>query len=130
MPTNGNTLIAIYADDTALLVSDKSIVEVSRSLQNNITEIEAWLKKWNIKVNTQKSVNVTFALRKGECQKIKLNNVEIPQSNSVKYLGMHLDKRLNWKAHIQMKRKQLNIKTRKMNWLIGPRSTLSLENKI
>ena len=121
---------ATYADDTALLTCNKSLEDASKSLQESVKEIEKWLKKWNIKVNTQKSINITFALRKGECQKIELNGMEIPQSNCVKYLGMHIDKRLTWKDHIKMKRKQLTIKTKKMQWLLGPQSALSLENRL
>ena len=35
-----------------------------------------------------------------------------------------------WKEHIAMKRKQLDLKTREIKWLIGKNSPLSLENKI
>lgn len=31
--------------------------------------------------------------RKESCLQVKLNNVVIPESNDVKYLGMHFDKR-------------------------------------
>jgi hypothetical protein len=53
--------------------------------------------------------------------------------------GMHLcilklffyfDKSLTWKKHVAMKRKQLDLKTREIYWLIGKHSLLSLENKL
>ena len=47
-----------------------------------------------------------------------------------KYLGMHLDSKLTWREHITKKRKQLDLKTREINWLIGKNSPLSLENKL
>jgi hypothetical protein len=47
----------------------------------------------------------------------------------VKYLGMHLDKRLKWAKHIKTKRKQLNLKAKQMHWLLG-RSTLSIESEL
>jgi hypothetical protein len=59
-----------------------------------------------------------------------LNDEPIPMKNEVKYLGLHLDQRLMWKAHIMAKKQQLNIKTKQMNWLIGRKSQLSLENKL
>jgi hypothetical protein len=61
-----------------------------------------------------------------------LNDESIPTKNEVKYLGLHLDRRLTWKAHIKAKKQQqqLNIKTKQINWLIDRKSQLSLENKL
>lgn len=42
---------------------------------------------------------------------------------------MHLDKRLNWKVHVKKKRDKLNMKMRKIYWLIGRRSPMNLTNK-
>jgi hypothetical protein len=46
----------------------------------------------------------------------------------VKYLAMHLDRRLTWAKHIKTKRKQLNLKAKQMHWLLG-RSTLLIDSK-
>jgi hypothetical protein len=51
-------------------------------------------------------------------------------TEEVKYLGMHLDRRLTWKKHLFMKRKQLGIKLRSLYWMIGRNSKLSLNNKL
>lgn len=32
--------------------------------------------------------------------------VDIPQTDSVKYLGIHIDRKLNWKHHITKKEKK------------------------
>jgi hypothetical protein len=54
---------------------------------------------------------------------MQMGSVDLPQKNEVKYLAMHLDRRLTWAKHIKPKRKQLNLKAKQMNWLLG-RSTL------
>jgi hypothetical protein len=73
---------------------------------------------------------VNFTLRREQCPQVRLNNNNIPQSPSVKYLGINLDSKLTWKDHITKKCKQIDIKTKELNWLIGRRSKLSIENKV
>jgi hypothetical protein len=43
---------------------------------------------------------------------------------------MNIDTKLRWKEHIMKKRDELNIKFRKMYWLLGRNSELSIHNKI
>lgn len=130
MPTVGDITVATYADDTAFLYSNESPTEASRIIQIQLNSVQHWLTKWNIKVNTQKSKHVTFTLRRDNCPSVFLNGTELPSATEVNYLGLHLDRRLTWKEHIKAKRKQLDIKFKQMYWLLGPKSQLSLENKI
>jgi len=87
-------------------------------------------KIWKIKVNETKSSHITFTLRKDNCPTIRNNQTVLPQVESVKYLGLHFDCRLNWKAHITKKRKQTDLKAKEINWLKGRKSNLSIENKL
>ena len=73
---------------------------------------------------------VICILRRGHCPSVYINQTDVPHAETVKYLGLHFDKSLTWKDHVQTKRKQLDIKTREINWLIGKHSPLSLENKL
>jgi hypothetical protein len=75
-------------------------------------------------------MHITFTLRKGQCPPVYMNNTELPVGNTIKYLGMHLDQKLNWKEHVVRKRKQLKLRVKELYWLIGRKSTLSLENKL
>jgi hypothetical protein len=65
-----------------------------------------------MKVNETKSVQVTFTLKKNTWPPFQLNN-KLAQPEGVKYLGIHLD-----------------LKVRKLYWIIGRKSQLSLENKL
>ena len=64
-----------------------------------------------MKANTEKSVQVTFNLRKMDCPTLYLNGNSIPKSNNKKYLALHLNRRHTWKDHVKAKREHLNIKT-------------------
>ena len=74
--------------------------------------------------------NITFTLRKDNCPAISINQTVLPRVESVKYPGLHFDRKLNWKEHITKKRKQTDLKAKEINWLIDRNSNLSLENKL
>lgn len=130
LPTHPRTKISTFADDTAILASSSDARIASSHLQENVRQVEMWLKKWRMKANEKKSTHVTFTLKRDTCPPITLNNEMIPQADEAKYLGIHLDRRLTWRKHIEAKKKQLNMKLRSMYWLIGRHSTLSMKSKL
>lgn len=130
LPTIPGTLTATFADDTAIAVEHRDPAIASELLQQNLSKIEMWLKRWRIKVNETKSVQVTFTLRRETCPQVTINGTPIEQTQEAKYLGIHLDRRLTWRKHIFTKRKQLGLKSRKMYWMLGRNSRLTLENKL
>lgn len=89
---------------------------MSINLLHHISLLKPWFEKWKIKINNTKSTHVTFTLSKKN-----------DQSNHVKYLGIHLDKRLTWKNNIKTKRQKLKILSKNFNWMIG-KSELSIHN--
>jgi len=102
----------------------------AHKLQLHLNKIQSWLKTWRMKTIEAKSVQVTLALNKMTYPPVKLNNDHLPQADEVKYLGIHLDRRLTWPKHITTKRKQLDLKLGNLHWIIGRKSQLSLENKL
>jgi hypothetical protein len=119
LPTSQKTVISTFADNTAIVAKDSDPTTVSRNLQDHFTSIEKWLQKWRIKVNQNKSTHITCTNRKGQCPPISINQTTITQDSTVKYLGLHLDSKLTWRELITKKRKQLDLKTKETNWLIG-----------
>lgn len=130
MPTTPDVIVATYADDTAIITTSPCKAEASLLVQNVLNLLEKWFLKWNIKVNSEKSNHATFTLRRGNCPDVSINQQVIPQREVVKYLGMTIDRRLTWKPHIKAKQNQLNIKNKRLYWLLGPKSQLNLNNKI
>jgi len=99
LPTTENTLTGTFADDTVILASHEDPTTASTRLQHHINLLEAWATKWKIKINETKSTQVMFTLRKNQYPPIFFNNILIPESPSVRYLGMHMDKKLTWREH-------------------------------
>jgi hypothetical protein len=87
-------------------------------------------QKMEIIINESKSNQTTFALKRGQCPPVFINNAIIPESASVRYLRIQLDKKLNWKERIVTKWKHIDMITKKLDWLLGRKSHLNLENKI
>ncbi|PNF37467.1 hypothetical protein B7P43_G15364 [Cryptotermes secundus] len=130
LPMDDNTTTGTFADDTVILATHADPAKATGILQNHLNQIQAWLYKWKIKINETKTIQVNFTLRREHCPQVGLNNNNISQSSSVKYLGIYMDSRLTWKDHVIKKRKQIDLKTKELNWLIGRRSNLSIENKV
>jgi hypothetical protein len=43
---------------------------------------------------------------------------------------MTIDSKLTWKQHIAKKQKQINITIKQLNWLLGRKSNLAIENRL
>lgn len=130
IPQFSNTLLATYADDTAILSSSSNPNLASAALQDHANKIDEWAKKWKIKINADKSVQVTFTLKQSprECPQLIMNNVPIPVRTEIKYLGITLDKRLTWGPHLKEKRKSSNNRLHLLRPLLN--SKISLQNKL
>jgi hypothetical protein len=72
---------------------------------------------------TSPSTHVTFTTRRATCPGVHIYNEQLPQAE-VKYLWLHLDRRLTWHKLIFAKRKHLGITLSKMYWLLGRKSKL------
>lgn len=130
VPESDNVMTATFADDTAILSSDTNPGTASINLQMHLDKVHSWMKSWRIKASASKSNHITFTLRKEDCPPVKLGQEDLPHNTTVKYLGFHLDRKQTWKTHIQKKRDECNHRFRTLEWLLGRRSRLSVENKI
>jgi len=125
-----DVLIATFADDTAVLTRSPSIFLATEALQQYVCSFEKWAAKWNIGVNSSKCANVTFATRTLSCSGITMLGSTLMHKSSHKYLGVVLDRELNFQAHTTMVRQSVMAKARKMAWLLAPRNKLSLYSNV
>ena len=63
IPTTDKTELATYADDTAILASHPQYEKAIANLQDAVTEITKWTRRWKIEVNTNKTVYVMYTLQ-------------------------------------------------------------------
>ena len=130
MPTFEQNIVATFADDTAIMAFGNNNTESTQKLQAAITKVQSWTRKWRIKLNEAKSVHVDFTNKGVEHKPIYINHQVVPYENRAKYMGMTLDAKLGWKPHVKEKHEELILKYRKMCWLMGRYSALSVCNKL
>jgi hypothetical protein len=93
------TTSATFADNTAVIATDNDPGITSSKLQTNLLAIQSWLAKWRMNANGSKSTRHIHHAKRN-VSLVHINNVQLPQTEEVKYLGLHLDRRLTWHKHI------------------------------
>jgi len=129
LPELPSATTATFADDTALLASSPNYHTAVADFQSALTTVHNWTSRWKIHLNSDKSVNTTFTLRPHPHQPVLLDQTVIPYKPTVKYLGIHLDERLTYAHHIRTKRRELDLRFRRLSWLLASKSPLSLANR-
>ncbi|GBM97431.1 Retrovirus-related Pol polyprotein from type-1 retrotransposable element R1 [Araneus ventricosus] len=90
-----NVHIQAFADDFVLVIkadTNKSLVE---DTQNAITQFSSWCAENELAISTEKT-NYTLFSKMVRCTNITWNGYKINRVKSFKYLGIHVDDRLNW----------------------------------
>lgn len=129
IPTTDHVTVATFADDTAILATHKEYSAATTLLQAAVDKISVWANKWKIGLNETKTVRIDFALRPHGFEPTYIAGKPVPCASTVKYLGLHLDTRLNWRAHVRKKSEHTRALLRKYYWLLGYHSRLSLGSK-
>lgn len=130
LPTSEQAITGTFADDTAVLATAENLPTANSKVQFDIDRKLDWARAWRIAFNGPKSVHVIFTNRGIVYIPIIMNGQPIPYADNAKYLGLTLDAKLRWKHHVKIKRQQLNAKLKRMQWMLGPSSTLSQSNKV
>jgi hypothetical protein len=129
IPRNDLTTLALYADDTAIITTAPHINCVSSFIQHHLNALEPWFVNWKIKVNPTKCHAIYFSHSYKTPPRLYLNGEVISWENSVKYLGVTLDKKLTWKPHINEITKKMKGKTESLRMLLfSPK--LNIRNKL
>ena len=127
-----------YADDFVILIQGKFIDTVFDQMQGGLKLVERWCNKTDLFVNPNKSSLVLFTRRRNKegIRTLKMFEQVIPLVNEIRYLGIILDSKLNWKSHIDNrynKATKILGQCRRFvgqNWGLKPKYMLWLFNMI
>ena len=88
---------ASYADDNTPYVSSDSTEDVIRILENDSIKLFKWFSDNMMKANKNKC---HLTVSSNEHVSMKLDNIEIENSNCERLLGVKIDSKLNFKEHL------------------------------
>ena len=96
----------MYADDTAFYVADKNITNVSSSLNEDLKNLHAWLCANKLSLHIGKTNSILICNHQklrhlgDQNLNIRLDAEQVSQVDSLPYLGVTIDPRLNFNNHI------------------------------
>ena len=100
-----------FADDANLVNLNSCVKSINKQVNYDLKNLSNWLKANKISLNVGETELVLFTSFKKQLDcdlKIKLNGKRLYETDSVKYLGIKIDKRLTWKQHINHAALKLN----------------------
>jgi hypothetical protein len=125
-----NVAISIYADDTNISVRSGRLDIAIPKLNNAIRLLEPWFQKWRIKVNTNKCTSTLFSKRlrdyRHNIHPVKIFNENVTLSNTTKYLGVILDSKLTYRAHISSLLRKANCRLKQLFPILNKSSSIDI----
>ena len=93
----------LYADDTLLCAKNVSPAD----LQEDVTSLVVWSAKWGMSFNPTKCIHMQLG-KESAVNSTHINNVPIPSSDHLKYLGVTISSDMKWNTHIANVTKKAN----------------------
>lgn len=91
-----------YADDIVILLTGKDLYTLGGLMQNALSVVENWCTVEGLSVNPSKTSLVLFTNKRSvnNLPSLNLFGQSLTWSEQVKYLGIILDRKLSWNAHL------------------------------
>ena len=99
---NKNIYTQAYSDDGTILIEGKDLNKICRQMQEGLTIVNDWCIRNGLSISPEKTELVLFTRKRKTDGWItpKIGTKEIAMRTEVKYLGVILDKKLNFNAHV------------------------------
>ena len=105
-----NCFMMLFADDSNLFYSGYDIDELTKTINEELKNVLYWLEVNKLSLNVNKTHYIIFSSRNVSVQdiEVRVRDVSIDRVAHTKFLGVQIDEKLNWKAHINYTNKKLS----------------------
>ena len=103
-PVHDGTRSFIYADDLCITAQFHTFSQVESTIEEALGELTEYYRDKSMRANPDKMQVTAFQLRNREAMKslkVSWNEVDLENTTHLKYLGVTLDRTLNYKQLIQ-----------------------------
>ena len=101
---NNTAKLMLFADDTNLFISGKNPIQIKNDMEAEAKNLQEWFKANKLTLSIEKTNFSLFHQPQKkipkECDEIHIGDKSIKRVNSVKYLGIIIDDKLNWSAQV------------------------------
>ena len=107
MPRATSLRTSLFADDTTLQKSNKNLRKLEEEVNHELKLVQTWFEDNALALHPKKTRVILHNAKKEEKIKLIFCNMEITrvgkneEEKSFKFLGVHLDSELNFKAHME-----------------------------
>ena len=94
----------LYADDTSLVASSQDLNSLIVQINSELEKVHEWFQSNHLTVNVNKTNCLIFRRRLqivGNVEPIRMNGEILKIVSSCRFLGIHIDKHLNFDTHIK-----------------------------
>lgn len=105
------TEITIYADDTSLITTGRTLELGLRHSAEALQRLQEWFAANKLYLNSAKTVYMLFHLTKNitnNPMKLYVNDLEISKVSTTSFLGLQIDEEIRWETHCNCLGKKLN----------------------
>ena len=93
----------LFADDTNLFYAGKDLDEVCKIVSRELNILHIWFQVNKLSLNVAKTNFMIFGNKRfEENYMISINGMNINRVYVTKFLGVHIDSKLNWNEHISV----------------------------
>lgn len=101
--------LKLFADDTNIFYESESTENIFAMMQEDVNILTKWLRKNKLTLNIKKTkYMLIYKTKIQHNRELKINEIDIEETNAITYLGITINNTLTWENHIENIKRKIN----------------------